>query len=103
MQKNCLILLSLFLAVGCSYKPIIDSKGRSGKWNEARATEITDDLQSCKYQAKQHTNTINEAGKKVYNVLIRPKLLWLSPKARDEYKAIQVNCLEGRGHNVLNK
>lgn len=102
MQKIWLILLSLSL-IGCSYKPIIDSKGRSGKWNEARATEITDDLQSCRYQAKQHTNPVNEAGKKVYNLLVRPKLLWLSPKARDEYKAIQVNCLEGRGHNVLNK
>jgi len=102
MKKTWLILLSLSL-IGCSYKPIIDSKGRSGKWNEARATEITDDLQSCRYQAKQHTNSVNEAGKKVYNLLVRPKLLWLSPKARDEYKAIQVNCLEGRGHNVLNK
>lgn len=102
MQKIWLILLSLSL-IGCSFKPIIDSKGRSGKWNEARATEITDDIQSCRYQAKQHTNSVNEAGKKVYNLLVRPKLLWLSPKARDEYKAIQVNCLEGRGHNVLNK
>jgi len=102
MKKLILIISSLLLA-NCAYKPILDSKGRSGKWNEARATEITDDLQSCQYQAKQHTNTINETGKKVYNVLIRPKLLWLSPKARDEYKANQVNCIEGRGHNVLNK
>jgi hypothetical protein len=34
---------------------------------------------------------------------MRPKLLWLSPKATDKYKLITVNCLEGRGHNVLNK
>lgn len=102
MKKTWLLLLSLSL-VGCSYKPIIDSKGRSGKWNEARATEITDDIQSCRYQAKQNTNATIEVGKKVYNLVLRPKVLWLSPKARDEYKAIQVNCLEGRGHNVLNK
>ena len=88
MQKNCLILLSLFLAVGCSYTPIIDSKGRSGKWNEARATEMTDDLQSCEYQAKKHTNTALEVSKKGYNLLVRPKLLWLSPKAQDKYKQI---------------
>lgn len=102
MQKNCLILLSLLL-VGCSYTPIIDSKGRSGKWDKARATEITDDLHSCKHQAKEHTNATVEISKKIYNLALRPKVLWLSPKARDEYKAIQVNCLEGRGHNVLNK
>jgi len=102
MKKIGMILLSCAL-VGCSYKPIIDTKGRSGKWPEARATEITDDIQSCEYQAKQNTNGVVEVGKKTYNVLIRPKLLWLSPKMRDEKKAITINCLEGRGHNVINK
>ena len=44
------ILLSLLLLslISCStYKPIIDTKGRAGTWNEARATEITDDIQHC--------------------------------------------------------
>lgn len=102
MLKNFMILL-LVSVTACSYKPIIDTKGRSGKWDKARATEITDDLQSCKHQAKENTNATVEIGKKVYNLVLRPKVLWLSPKARDEYKAIQVNCLEGRGHNVINK
>ena len=102
MLKNFMILL-LVSVTACSYKPIIDTKGRSGKWDKARATEITDDLQSCKHQAKANTNATVEIGKKVYNLVLRPKVLWLSPKARDEYKAIQVNCLEGRGHNVINK
>lgn len=102
MLKNFMILL-LVSVTACSYKPIIDTKGRSGKWDKARATEITDDLQSCKSQAKEHTNLTVEVGKKIYNLALRPKLLWLSPKAKDEYKSIQVNCLEGRGHNVLNK
>lgn len=96
------LLLCTFLA-NCAYKPILDSKGRSGKWNEARATEMTDDLQSCEYQAKKHTNTALEVSKKGYNLLVRPKLLWLSPKAQDKYKQITVNCLESRGHAVLNK
>jgi len=102
MLKNFMILL-LVSVTACSYKPIIDTKGRSGKWDKARATEITDDLQSCKSQAKQHTNSATELGKKVYNNTIRVKLLWLAPKMRDEYKALTINCLEGRGHNVLNK
>jgi hypothetical protein len=102
MKKIILIISSLLLA-NCAYKPILDSKGRSGKWNEARATEMTDDLQSCEYQAKKYTNTALEVSKKGYNLLIRPKLLWLSPKAQDKYKQITVNCLESRGHAVLNK
>jgi len=97
------LLLTIALTSCTTFKPIIDSKGRSGKWNEARATEITDDVQSCEYQSKQHTNKALEITKKSYNYLIRPKLLWLSPKAKDNYKLIMVNCLEGRGHNLLNK
>jgi len=102
-MKHWKALLIFVFVAQCSYKPIIDSKGRSGKWNEARATEMTDDLQSCEYQAKKHTSGIVEVSKKGYNYLIRPKLLWLSPKAQDKYKQITVNCLESRGHAVLNK
>jgi len=97
------LLLTIALTNCTTYKPIIDTKGRSGKWNEARATEITDDVQSCTHQAKQHTNPVLEITKKSYNLLLRPKLLWLSPKANDNYKMIMVNCLEGRNHNLLNK
>ena len=102
-MKHWKALFVCIILTNCAYKPILDTKGRSGKWNEPRATEITDDLQSCDYQAKKHTSKVFETSKKTYNWLMRPKLLWLSPKATDKYKLITVNCLEGRGHNVLNK
>ena len=97
------IILTPLLANCVSYKPLIDTKGRSGTFDSSRAEELTDDLQSCEYQAKANTNPVLEVSKKTYNILLRPKLLWLSPKAEDKYKQITVNCLEGRGFSVLNK
>ena len=57
-----LILLSLVLSLtSCStYTPIIDSKGRAGSWNEARATEITDDIQHCRTLANDNITTSME-------------------------------------------
>lgn len=97
------IILSAIILNACAYKPIIDTAGRSGTFHESKAVEITNDIQHCEYQAKKHTNLLIESTKKGYNWLIRPKLLWLSPKATDQYQLITINCLEGRGHSVLNK
>lgn len=102
MKKLILIISSLLLA-NCTYKPVIDTAGRSGTFNENKAAEISNDLQHCEYQAKKHTNTTVEVGKKIYNLALRPKLLWLSPKATDKYKQITDNCLTNRGHSVLSK
>jgi len=102
MKKIILIISSLLLA-NCAYKPVVDTAGRSGTFNENKAAEISNDLQHCEYQAKANTNTTVEIGKKIYNIALRPKLLWLSPKATDKYKQITDNCLEGRGHSVLSK
>jgi hypothetical protein len=46
-MKTLLGLILILTISNCStYKPIIDTKGRAGTWNEARAVEITDDIQS---------------------------------------------------------
>ena len=97
------LLLTIALTNCTTYKPIVDTKGRSGTFDVSRAEELTDDLQSCEYQAKANTNLALEVSKKTYNILLRPKLLWLSPKAENKYKQFTVNCLEGRGFSVLNK
>lgn len=98
------VLILTILTTNCTtFKPIVDTKGRSGTFDSSRAEELTDDLQSCEYQAKANTNPVLEISKKSYNLLLRPKLLWLSPKAEDKYKQFTVNCLEGRGFSVLNK
>ena len=60
MKKIILFtMVSLTLLQACSYKPIIDTAGRSGTFNEDKAKEITNDLQHCKYLAKENTNFIN--------------------------------------------
>lgn len=98
------VLILTILTTNCTtFKPIVDTKGRSGTFDSSRAEELTDDLQSCEYKAKANTNPVLEISKKSYNLLLRPKLLWLSPKAEDKYKQFTVNCLEGRGFSVLNK
>jgi len=102
-MKHWKALLLCITLANCAYKPVIDTAGRSGTFNENKANEISNDLQHCEYQAKKHTNATVEIGKKTYNWLLRPKLLWLSPKAQDQYKLITVNCLTNRGHSVLNK
>jgi len=103
-MKHWKALFVCILLTNCaSYKPIVDTAGRSGTFNENKADQISNDLQHCEYQAKKHTKGIVEASKKGYNFLIRPKLLWLSPKAKDKYKIITDNCLTNRGHSVLSK
>ena len=42
-----LIVLSLLFVSACSYKPVIDTGGRSGTFSEDRARKITDDTNQC--------------------------------------------------------
>ena len=92
MKKTILItMLSLTLLQACSYKPIIDSAGRSGTFNEDKAKEITNDIQHCKYLAKENTNFISNI------------TYWtLSPTMDTKYESIMRKCLDKRGHSVLN-
>ena len=103
MKKMIVIVLSLTLLQGCaSYKPIVDTAGRSGTFNETKAKEITNDLQHCKSLAKDNTNSLVESGKVVYNVWWRASTLWLSDKLEYKYPKIYRNCMNNRGHSVVN-
>jgi hypothetical protein len=89
-----LILFTLllgFLTSCASYKPIVDTAGRSGTYNEDKAKEISNDLQHCKQIAKENTNTLSNIG------------FWLmSPTAQTQYEDIYRKCMVNRGHSVLN-
>lgn len=103
MKMMIVIVLSLTLLQGCAtYKPIVDTAGRSGTFNETKAKEITNDLQHCKTLAKENTNSLVETGKAVYNVWWRASTLWLSDKLEYNYPKIYRNCVKGRGHSVVN-
>ena len=92
MKKIILFtMVSLTLLQACSYKPIIDTAGRSGTFNEDKAKEITNDIQHCKLLAKENSNFISNI------------TYWtLSPTMDTKYESIMRKCLDKRGHSVLN-
>lgn len=91
MKKILLIAILVTSLQACAYKPIIDTAGRSGTFNEDKAKEITNDIQHCKYLAKENTNFISNI------------TYWtLSPTMDTKYESIMRKCLDKRGHSVLN-
>ena len=105
MGKKQLIVIGIFctlLNACASYKPIIDTSGRSGTFNESKAENITNDLAICQKVAKDNTNTLVESSKAVYNVWWRASTLWLADKLEYNYPKFYRNCVTNRGHSVLN-
>ena len=85
------ILMFGFLTSCASYKPVIDTGGRSGTFDEDKAKEISNDLQHCKQIARENTNLMSNIS------------FWLmSPTAQTQYEDIYRKCLINRGHSVLN-
>ena len=103
MKKGMSLSLILLSLTNCStYTPIIDSKGRAGSWNEARATEITDDIHNCRMLADQHLSNSTEAQAWIIDNILRPASLGVVSKAEDTKKNYIKKCLAGRNHNVIN-
>ena len=91
MKTILLIMLSLSLLQACSYRPIIDSAGRSGTFNNDQAKEITNDIQHCKTLAKENSTFVGNI------------LYWsLSPTMDTKKESLIRKCLTNRGHSVLN-
>ena len=103
MKKGMLLSLILLSLTNCStYKPIIDTKGRAGTWNEARAVEITDDIQHCTMLADQHITTSIEIQNFIITNIPRPASFGVVSLPEDTKKNYIKNCLKGRNHNVIN-
>ena len=91
-MKNILLvaILVCFLNGCASYKPIIDTKGKS-KFETSNASEISNDKILCEKLAKNNTTFFGNIN------------FWiLSPKAETQYTDIYRKCLLGRNHQVLN-
>jgi len=103
-MKKTILTLGIVYALlnGCSFRPIIDSNGRSGTFNNSTAENITNDIILCQELAKKNTNQLVESYKVVHNWYIRPQTLWLMPKAEYTNKKLVKNCLLNRGHSVIN-
>ena len=90
-MKKLIIIIGLSLLASCSYKPVVDTAGRSGTFNETKADQITNDIQHCKQVAKENSTFI---GNIVY---------WsLSPTMDTKKESLIRKCLTNRGHSVLN-
>ena len=91
MKKILLVAILVAFLNGCaSYKPIIDTKGKS-KFETSNASEISNDKISCEKLAKNNTTFFCNIN------------FWiLSSKAETQYTDIYRKCLLGRNHNVLN-
>ena len=88
---NKIIIICLMFLTACSYKPVIDTAGRSGTFSENKADQITNDLQHCKQVAKENTNFVRNISS------------WmLSSTMESRYQVLYKNCLKNRGHSVLN-
>jgi len=92
-MKKTILLCGLLatLLQACTYRPIIDSSGRSGTFNEDKAREITNDTQHCKTIAKENSTFVGNI------------LFWsVSPTLDTKYESIMRKCLSLRGHAILN-
>mgnify|MGYP000017513640 FL=1 len=89
-----LVFLTLFfgLLTSCaSYKPLVDTAGRSGTFDDDKAKEISNDLQHCKQMAKDNISITSNIS------------FWLmSPTAQTQYEDIYRKCMINRGHSILN-
>ncbi len=89
-----LVFLTLFfgLLTSCAiYKPLVDTAGRSGTFDDDKAKEISNDLQHCKQMAKDNISITSNIS------------FWLmSPTAQTQYEDIYRKCMINRGHSVLN-
>ena len=88
------IFLTLFIGLltSCaSYKPLVDTAGRSGTFDEDKEKEISNDLQHCKQMAKDNISITSNIS------------FWLmSPTAQTQYEDIYRKCMINRGHSILN-
>ena len=95
------LLIAFLLITNCTYKPVVDTAGRSGTFPESQADNITNDIILCKELALENMNKSREGFAYIYNYYLRIGTLFLTPKMDYEYKQIQQNCLKNRGHSLL--
>ena len=91
LKRSLLVFIGFSLLASCAYKPVVDTAGRSGTFNENKAHEITNDIQHCKKLAKNNTSFLSNI------------IYWIgSVEVDTEYQALYRKCLINRGHSVLN-
>jgi anti-sigma-K factor RskA len=102
-MKKYISLVIFLILVNCStYKPVIDTAGRSGTFNEVRAERITDDITLCTKFAEDTLSDSQEFQGWIIDNILRPASLGVVSKSDDTRKNYIRKCLNNRGHSVLN-
>jgi hypothetical protein len=102
-MKTLLSLIIILLLGNCStYKPVIDTAGRSGTFPNAKAEQITDDTILCTKFAENTLSDSQEFQGWLIDNILRPASLGVVSKADDTRKNYIRKCLINRGHSILN-
>jgi hypothetical protein len=102
MKKLILLSLVLSLTSCYTYKPVVDTAGRSGTFPNAKAEQITDDTILCTKFAENTLSDSQEFQAFVIDNILRPASLGVVSKADDTRKNYIRKCMTNRGHSVLN-
>ena len=104
MKKQIsLILGTILLLTSCStYKPVIDTSGRSGSFPHSKSDDITNDIILCEKFAEKTLSDSQEFQAWIIDNILRPASLGVVSKADDTRKNYIRKCLGNRGHSVLN-
>jgi hypothetical protein len=99
------ILLSLVIIslTSCStYKPVVDTSGRSGTFPDSKSDNITNDTILCTKFAENTLSDSQEFQAWIIDNVLRPASLGVVSKADDTRKNYIRKCMINRGHSILN-
>jgi len=103
MKKEISLILILLSLTSCyTYKPVVDTAGRSGTFPNAKAEQITDDTILCTKFAENTLSDSQEFQGWLIDNILRPASLGVVSKADDTRKNYIRKCMTNRGHSVLN-
>jgi hypothetical protein len=103
MKKEISLILILLSLTSCStYKPVVDTAGRSGTFPNAKAEQVTDDTILCTKFAENTLSDSQEFQGWLIDNIFRPASLGVVTKADDTRKNYIRKCMTNRGHSVLN-
>ena len=102
-MKILLGLLLILVTSNCStYKPVVDTAGRSGTFPHTKAEDITNDIILCEKFAEKTLSDSQEFQAWLIDNIFRPASLGVVSKAEDTRKNYTRKCLINRGHSLLN-
>ena len=103
MKKGISLILILLSLTSCyTYKPVVDTAGRSGTFPNAKAEQITDDTILCTKFAENTLSDSQEFQGWLIDNILRPASLGVVSKSDDTRKNYIRKCMSNRGHSVLN-